>query len=186
MLIYAVEFCYGHLTGGAGADTIYGGAGNDVITGGAGSDTFVFNSDVNDYSATADVVTDFNTVEDVIQLSATELAAAGHGWLNNFTSNVDFTTLVVAANTDVSIAGADLFVWTGDNTTTTSGAVDALMASMTDTSGVQMLVMTDDGTNTYLWLDEHANAVDGVQLIGTFNNVNDASEFTLANFNILA
>ena len=49
------------LSGASGNDTLNGGAGDDVLTGGKLADTFVF-------TAGADVITDLNTTEDLVQL----------------------------------------------------------------------------------------------------------------------
>ncbi len=54
------------VNGGAGNDTLYGGAGNDTLTGGVGNDTFVFSQNSGD-----DRITDFDTSEDVLDLSNT-------------------------------------------------------------------------------------------------------------------
>lgn len=55
------------LDGGAGNDTLNGGAGNDNLTGGAGDDIFVFSPDD---GTGADVITDFSTADDMLNLSA--------------------------------------------------------------------------------------------------------------------
>lgn len=55
------------LNGGAGNDIIKGLAGNDILTGGVGSDTFVFNT-VLDAATNTDVITDYNVINDTIQL----------------------------------------------------------------------------------------------------------------------
>jgi hypothetical protein len=62
------------LSGGLGNDTVYGGAGNDTLSGGKGSDIFSFFS-VNDgavvttdLKAKSDVITDFKSGEDKIDL----------------------------------------------------------------------------------------------------------------------
>ncbi|WP_368184382.1 hypothetical protein [Aestuariibius sp. HNIBRBA575] len=67
------------LDGGAGADTLQGGTGRDTLTGGTGNDVFVFNSigetnsiarnDGHALTWSADVITDFNAAQDVIDLS---------------------------------------------------------------------------------------------------------------------
>ena len=61
------------LTGGAGNDTITGDAGQDDMTGGTGNDTFVWDGSAdatgNDATNNADVITDFKTGEDTIDLS---------------------------------------------------------------------------------------------------------------------
>lgn len=55
------------LTGGGGNNIINGFAGNDVLTGGGGNDTFVFNTAL---AANIDRITDFNVIDDTIQLSS--------------------------------------------------------------------------------------------------------------------
>ena len=55
------------LGGGAGNDTLNGGPGNDNLTGGAGNDIFVFSPD-DGYGE--DVITDFSTADDMLNLSA--------------------------------------------------------------------------------------------------------------------
>ena len=57
--------------GGAGFDLIVGGAGNDVLRGEAGNDTFVFAAAFGN-----DVITDFDTGLDKINLSGLGLNAA--------------------------------------------------------------------------------------------------------------
>jgi Ca2+-binding RTX toxin-like protein len=61
------------LTGGAGNDTITGDAGQDDMTGGSGNDTFTWDGSAdttgNDAANDADVITDFKTGEDTIDLS---------------------------------------------------------------------------------------------------------------------
>lgn len=55
------------ITGNSGANTLNGLAGNDTMTGGVGADTFVFNSSLS-ASTNLDSITDFNRVDDTIQL----------------------------------------------------------------------------------------------------------------------
>jgi serralysin len=52
--------------GGAGNDTLWGGGGDDTFTGGNGADTFIFQSGHGD-----DTVTDFDTDDDILDLSGT-------------------------------------------------------------------------------------------------------------------
>ncbi|ASF47989.1 hypothetical protein CEK71_19025 [Methylovulum psychrotolerans] len=54
------------LLGGAGNDVLDGGLGADVLVGGAGKDSFLFDTALN--SANRDVITDFSTTDDAIQL----------------------------------------------------------------------------------------------------------------------
>ena len=60
------------LEGGTGDDTLVGGSGQDTLTGGGGADSFVLTalSDSGATAATRDVITDFATGTDVIDLSA--------------------------------------------------------------------------------------------------------------------
>ena len=51
------------IDGGTGNDSLFGGAGDDALTGGSGSDTFQFTA-----TAGSDVITDFDTNNDAIQL----------------------------------------------------------------------------------------------------------------------
>jgi Ca2+-binding RTX toxin-like protein len=56
-----------HLQGGAGNDTLSGGAGDDVLTGGPGADRFVLGG----VDLGRDQITDFDPVNDVLDVSAT-------------------------------------------------------------------------------------------------------------------
>lgn len=58
------------LIGTSGDDLIRGGAGSDTLTGRAGADRFVFGADARDGNRTRDVITDFNTAEDMILLES--------------------------------------------------------------------------------------------------------------------
>lgn len=55
------------LFGGVGDDVLDGGTGNDALTGGAGNDVFQLDTALN---ANIDTITDFNVVNDTIQLSS--------------------------------------------------------------------------------------------------------------------
>jgi serralysin len=57
-----------NLIGGSGNDTIVGGAGRDTLTGGGGADYFVFNTTLST-TANLDLITDFQTGTDHLQLS---------------------------------------------------------------------------------------------------------------------
>jgi serralysin len=84
------------LSGGAGNDTLIGGAGKDKMTGGSGSDTFVFTAltDSGTSSTSRDVITDFVSGIDKIDLSALD-ANSGAGGFQAFdtliASNAAFT-----------------------------------------------------------------------------------------------
>jgi Ca2+-binding RTX toxin-like protein len=58
------------LVGGQGDDLILGGGGADILTGGAGSDTFLYKAVSDSTGSAADLITDFATALDVIDLAA--------------------------------------------------------------------------------------------------------------------
>jgi len=58
------------IIGGDGDDVIFGGAGKDTLTGDAGSDVFTYTAQTESFGATLDVITDFTTTVDKIDLSA--------------------------------------------------------------------------------------------------------------------
>ena len=69
------------LNGGAGADTLTGGAGRDRLTGGDGADVFVFGkiTETGKTSTTRDVITDFQSGIDDIDLQAIDANTARTG-----------------------------------------------------------------------------------------------------------
>src|SRR6185369_15359347 len=70
------------LSAGGGNDRLLGGIGNDKLTGGANNDIFVFNTAPNG-STNRDTITDFNHVQDTIQLdNAVFTKLGGNGALN--------------------------------------------------------------------------------------------------------
>jgi len=58
------------LNGADGADQLNGGAGKDTLTGGEGNDTFVFTLSSDSSLTLFDVITDFNSGADKINLTA--------------------------------------------------------------------------------------------------------------------
>jgi Ca2+-binding RTX toxin-like protein len=68
-----------HLIGGAGNDVLIGGNGKDTMTGGAGQDTFVFTALSNSPVASPDVITDFVSGQDRIDVSAIDANTAVAG-----------------------------------------------------------------------------------------------------------
>ena len=67
------------LDGAAGNDTLTGGKGADTLTGGAGNDVFVFTSPKDSDPHKADVITDFTTGADKIDLSAIDAIKGAAG-----------------------------------------------------------------------------------------------------------
>lgn len=66
------------LIGGTGNDLITGGGGRDTMTGGAGADTFIFSAlaDLGNTSAGRDIITDFLSGQDKINLSGLDANSA--------------------------------------------------------------------------------------------------------------
>jgi Ca2+-binding RTX toxin-like protein len=95
------------IDGGAGNDTLFGGAGSDTLTGGTGSDVFQFTA-----TAGSDVITDFDTNNDAIQLyyRATDNHTNADLNLVNgiLTWNVDDTSNDVLIDVSATVASSDL------------------------------------------------------------------------------
>jgi len=64
------------LTGNTGNNVLNGGLGNDTLTGGTGLDYFLFNTPLSE-SNNKDLITDFNIVDDVIQLENSIMTSIG-------------------------------------------------------------------------------------------------------------
>jgi Ca2+-binding RTX toxin-like protein len=120
----------------AGADVIAGGAGVDTMTGGAGADRFNFadaQADTGITLATADVITDFVTGSDQIDIGT---ANAGIAWVNNTTvGGVNIATTAVADYAAALIA-----------------------ANVILTGTVDQYAFQFDGTNGYLFIDDDGTA----------------------------
>ncbi len=114
------------LDGGAGFDQIWGGFGNDTLTGGTEADTF-FITLFEDAAGQADIITDFNTAEDFIDLQ-----------LQGPTSFVGPASFQVAQDWLIRTTGAGntgpgdaylLAVWNGNLQTVTLNGVSADLSS---------------------------------------------------------
>lgn len=87
------------LLGGGGSDILVGGKGTDTLTGDAGRDQFVFES----VSDGVDTITDFNTTDDLIDLSGI-LSSSQFAAASGFAKVAQFVRLnQVGSNTEVSI-----------------------------------------------------------------------------------
>jgi hypothetical protein len=137
------------INGGAGADVITGGVGADSLTGDAGNDTFFFADAAADTGitvATADVIQDFNTGSDQIDI---DTAAAGVAWVNNTTVGGVNIATTVAANF--------------------AGALTAANGVLTGT--VDQYAFQHDGTNGYLFIDDDGAAgADSVIVLAGIDN----------------
>lgn len=114
------------LFGGAGNDTIAGGAGTDYMTGGAGADTFIGDVNGATYQSkkgelTLDVITDFKSGTDFIDLSGIDAKVATDGdqafFFNGTNANKNAGDLTIKTYTSVNGAekalGIDLDGQTG-------------------------------------------------------------------------
>jgi Ca2+-binding RTX toxin-like protein len=67
------------MVGGAGNDRLNGGFGHDVLFGGTGNDTFVFDRNAST-KGNSDVIRDFSSGQDTIELSSAKMESLGHGF----------------------------------------------------------------------------------------------------------
>jgi len=95
------------IDGGEDNDSLFGGAGNDILTGGLGEDIFQFTA-----TAGSDVITDFDTNNDAIQLyyrSADNHTNTDLNLTNGIlTWNVDSTSNDVLIDMSATITSSDL------------------------------------------------------------------------------
>lgn len=87
------------LLGGDGDDTLTGGNGNDTLTGGLGADSFIFG-----VNSAQDVITDFDTVNDLITIKDHLFANAGDA-LAAVNYDTQGATLTIDANNSIKLHG---------------------------------------------------------------------------------
>ncbi|WP_076071793.1 pre-peptidase C-terminal domain-containing protein [Sphingomonas montana] len=133
------------LFGGQGADVLNGGDGNDILqggvlsdrlTGGSGADTFRYVVAADSPSATADVITDFQTGVDKIDLTAVNTSAADR--INIFTFGSDtFVAVDLGGNgvVDLNIQVTGPNAVTSSDLLLRSAAVTTSDAPAPDTAG---------------------------------------------------
>ena len=111
------------ITGGSGADTIKGGKGADTLTGGAGADTFIENGGDSAVSIGGslnagtisgyDIITDFSTAADILDVAGTAAAAGNTAGVNGTDSTLTIGGTTVKShsisNGIVTFYGADNF-----------------------------------------------------------------------------
>ncbi len=123
-----------NIAGGAGADTIDGKEGNDIITGGtgidtltggAGADTFVYASALDGSSGTAETITDFQSGQDKIDLTAmnvTSFNITNSGSVYTLTAVGVGGTLKLAITATSGFVESDVVGLPGGTITGTTGA----------------------------------------------------------------
>jgi Ca2+-binding RTX toxin-like protein len=67
------------IIGGGGADTIKGGGGADILTGGQGADSFIFAALTDSAPSARDLITDFVSGSDILDLSAVDANTSTKG-----------------------------------------------------------------------------------------------------------
>jgi Ca2+-binding RTX toxin-like protein len=124
------------LNGGGGDDVLTGGSGRDILTGGAGNDTFDFNHlyEIGTSPTTRDVITDFASGQDMIDLStldANTATIANDAFTGFIASGASFTAAgqlmlqngVLYGNTDADSTAEFAIRLTGITVLTTSDFV---------------------------------------------------------------
>jgi Ca2+-binding RTX toxin-like protein len=107
------------LTGGDGADTLLGGGGADALSGGAGADTFRYDSASDSMPGLSDLIGDFQTGTDRIDLG--RIDANSHA------------------------AGDQVFTWIGSGAFAGGGAASAGELRLIETDGYQRIEGDTDG-----------------------------------------
>ena len=102
---------YDSLDGGEGSDTLSGGLGNDTMSGGAGPDHFIF-STLLSASINVDIITDFESGGDVIELSAAVFTAFSGQIGNNvlISANLLYDNITGALSYDADGVGGNAAV----------------------------------------------------------------------------
>ncbi|MEM1301048.1 MAG: M10 family metallopeptidase C-terminal domain-containing protein [Pseudomonadota bacterium] len=108
------------MNGGADDDVIVGGTGFDLLTGGSGADVFVF-----DQAVDGDTITDFNSGEDLLDISQLMRMA-------------DSLTLVLEA---IGPKGGDII--SDVSTGITNGGSSRLIVTATEQDGGTLLTVTN-------------------------------------------
>ncbi|CAN7316183.1 calcium-binding protein [Caulobacter sp. LjRoot300] len=102
------------LTGGVGEDTLKGGGGADTLTGGAGGDIFVYAVASDSKPDAYDIITDFKTGADQLDLASvqpTEVSLVRSGETTFVFVNAPGGPMTIAANGDVN--GSDVLTHDG-------------------------------------------------------------------------
>lgn len=186
------------LLGGGGADTLTGGGGADTLTGGSGADTFVYVSLQDSAVGQSDRITDFQTGQDVIALSAVDGGAVSIAF-DGTTSFVGFGSPTSAGFPDQilvsgAVSGADLrlsegarlsiFGSEGDDVIL-GGSASGLIAGgggndrITGGAGAELL-LGGAGADTFVFLNVQDSPTGAGDSIGDFQSGLDVIDLTAA------
>ncbi|CAN7218657.1 M10 family metallopeptidase C-terminal domain-containing protein [Caulobacter sp. LjRoot300] len=162
------------LMGGAGDDLLYGALGTDQLTGGAGADTFVYRAITESAAAAPDMITDFISGIDKIDLSALSVTGYTIGHADGVTMlQVMAAGGVLTVSLTASLAAGDLILPTLVGQTYTGGAgKDVLVGG----GGADFLVGAGDGdtltggagADTFRYLTRTDSAPDAYDIITDF------------------
>ncbi|QRM57315.1 VCBS domain-containing protein [Sinorhizobium sp. BG8] len=112
------------LIGGADDDTLYGGAGKNTLTGGTGKDTFVIDPSALNEVNLVDVITDYKSGEDTLDVSDLLNSLLGH----------DASLAEAQANIKATVSGGHTTISVNDH-----GTWDAVAVLQNSTAAVKIL-----------------------------------------------
>lgn len=147
------------IDGSGGSDTLDGGAGQDRLTGGAGADVFRFefgDSDVSGSFFNADIITDYGTGADLIDV---------------FDRNL---TKMTVSTTDGSIVNGLLVSLTAASPTFEDFV---LLASRSTTRGAT--VIASNGTDAYMFVSDGTSGLSSDDLLIQLLGFTSVSDFTI-------
>ena len=137
-----------YIVGSAGANSIDGDAGRDTVTGGLGADTFVFAAgDSGQTITTADVITDYTTGTDLIDVTAVTLTLVAEGTLG-------------AGQAAISAAGVASFNAADNTDALRIVATEAGMTAATAAAGETAIFQSTNAANSFIFIS------DGVANVG--------------------
>jgi VCBS repeat-containing protein len=161
------------LIGGTGNDTLSGGAGADMMTGGGGVDTFIINSaqspgtvggsgDAGTISG-YDVITDFATATDILNLQGTPAPATGtnvNGTDSSLTINGQTIKSHTISNGIVTFDDADTFgsPLTLSSTADVAAAVDYLHRNNLGNAGATVAFVANIGGSAHTYVFEQVGS----------------------------
>jgi Ca2+-binding RTX toxin-like protein len=195
------------LNGGAGNDTLNGGAGDDLITSGTGNDTIDGNGGddtvtlgvgnhtiIHAGDGTGDgayTITGFTAGAggDVIDLQS-NAASESAATVSNYESVANAGT--VSAGTGLVVVGGTSVGGTAESDVETllgGGGANITLLGAFDAATDEFYLLTDDGTNSYLFNVDSGGTTAGVTaaeetitLYVTFSGISDCTTLTAANF----
>jgi len=165
------------IDGGSGNDTITGGRGQDDMTGGTGSDTFVFvggtgndgtglgtSASGSDATNDADVITDFSTGNDTIDL--TNANDTGDGFLDDN-------------------AATDIIINLDNDAANFEAVVDLAEAVFTTGNDVYVSVDAFDSGNTYVFVDsDNSGDLSDNDLVIILTGIDNTAEISNDDFSL--